>query len=132
MCIRDRLSLVTAGIFSSLSPHFELLGNVLFVGNNAVFYGGAISLTDPIEFHIIGTRFESNTGTSGGAVSVAATRATTGGFKRCRFDGNVAVNGGALFLSADDTGVLDNARGVQGSVFVHNTAGERSSTYCMV
>lgn len=87
-----------------------------------------MSLTDPIKFNIIDARFETNSGASGGAVSVVSTLGTAGGFERCRFDGNDATDGGALYLSTGDTDDTDNPRFVLGSVFLHNVAGESSLT----
>lgn len=105
------------------------MGTISFVGNHAKFFGGAISVNDPIDVHIIGARFESNTGTSGGAVFVSSVEPTTGGFERCRFDGNSASNGGGLFLSTNDAGVPEKPRFVLDSVFLHNTAGESCSIF---
>lgn len=121
----------TGGIFASFSPSIGILGTVSFVGNQATFYGGAISLTDPAEFYFIGTRFELNTASSGGAVSVTPTQATAGGFQDCQFEGNVASYGGALFLSTDDTSVPEKPRFIKDSAFLHNTAGESPLTHCM-
>ena len=102
-----------------------------FFRNAVRFYGGAISLSDPKHFNIVGATFESNKGASGGAVAITSTEGTAGGFERCRFDSNDAKNGGALHLStgpADDTDETENVRFVKDSVFLHNVAGKRSLT----
>ena len=82
--------------------------------------------------YITGTTFESNRGTSGGAVSLASTVGTTGGFDRCRFDGNNASNGGAVYLSTNDTSQPEKEKFVQDSSLLHNAAGESSLAECMV
>lgn len=121
----------SGAIFSSLSPNFVVGGTISFSGNNANFFGGAISLTDPSDVYITGTTFEFNTGTSGGAVSLTSTKASTGGFERCRFDSNNGSNGGALYLSTDNTIEFKNARFVDGSVFLHNAAGKSLHGTCL-
>lgn len=120
------------GISSTLSSIFEILGKISFSRNDATFFGGAISLTDPSELYIADTSFESNRGTSGGAVYLTSTVATTGGFERCRFTGNNASSGGAAYFSTNFTAEPRQARFVQDSVFLLNDAGERSLTECMV
>lgn len=112
------------GIFAAQCDHIQVLGPNSFSKNTAKFYGGAISLSDPVKFNINGARFESNSGASGGAVSVKSTEGTTGGFADCWFDSNDASNGGALHLSTGYTGESENRRFVGDSVFVNNVAGE--------
>lgn len=113
-------------IYATLCPSFALLGNMSIFGNYAKFYGGAISLTDPSEIYLIGITFQSNRGTSGGAVYLASDVETTGGFGGCRFvDNNATTNGGALFLSTNATSEPEMARFVEDSVFFNNAAGER-------
>lgn len=129
---RSKLSLshlahYTGAIFSALSPNFEVHGVTSFVANQAKFYGGAISLTDPVHINIIDATFESNTATSGGAVSLTSTEGTSGGYENCRFGSNDASNGGALYLSTGGTGEVGGLSFVQHSAFHNNVAGESPS-----
>ena len=102
---------------------------MLFTNNAAVLDGGAISLTDPFDFYIVGISFDLNEAESGGAVALMTTEPTTGGFERCRFDSNEALNGGALFLTTSDAGGTKKPKFVQDSVFRHNVARESSPIY---
>lgn len=117
------------GIFSALCPKVDVLGTISFTDNTAVLDGGAISLTDPVEFYVLGSSFSSNQAGSGGAVSLSATEPTAGGFERCVFDTNLASNGGALYLSTGDTSDTAVPNFVQDSVFRNNVAGETSPIY---
>lgn len=113
-------------MFSAICPEFRLLGTMSFTKNAAVLDGGAISLTDPVDFYMVGTSFDSNEAESGGAVALTTTEPTTGGFERCRFDSNEAMNGGAVFFSTSDTRGTEKPNFVQDSVFRHNVARESS------
>lgn len=117
----------SGGVFSAICPKVNILGMVSFTENTAVLDGGAISLTDPAEFYIGGTYFSANKAESGGAVSLTATEPTKGGFERCRFDSNEALNGGALHFTTGDTGGTEKPSFVQDSVFRRNVARESSS-----
>lgn len=119
----------SGGIFSALSPKFRVLGMVNFEENAVVLDGGAISLTDPTVFDIHGTSFVSNEAVFGGAVSMTSTTKTTGSLEFCRFDGNDASNGGALYLSTGGTGETERSTLVQDSIFLHNVARECSRRY---
>lgn len=81
-------------------------------------------MTDPAEIRIVGATFESNRGTSGGAVYLTSTIGTTGGFEHCRFDGNEGTDGGALYVDTGDSGETQNTTFVQDSVFLNNAACE--------
>lgn len=116
----------SGGVFSALCPQVHLIGMISFMENTAVLDGGAISLTDPNDFHVLGTSFLSNKAGSGGAVSLATTGPTTGGFDRCRFDSNDASDGGALYLNTADSGDTENPTFIRDSVFRNNLAGEGS------
>lgn len=121
----------SGGIYSVLCPNFEILGMTSFFRNTVHFYGGAISLSDPQHFNIVGATFESNGGASGGAVAITSREGKAGGLERCRFDSNYAKNGGALYFDTgpvDDADLTENVRFVKDSVFLHNVAGERSLT----
>ena len=114
----------TGGIFSAQSSEFELLGMTSFLENQAKFFGGGISLTDPVQVNIVDATFKSNIGTSGGAASLTSTESTSGGFDQCRFDSNHASNGGALYLSTGAPDATEGSRFVRDSIFHNNIAGE--------
>lgn len=84
-------------------------------------------MADPAEFSIVGATFESNRGTSGGAVFFASIIGTTGGFEFCLFDGNDGTNGGALYVETVDAGDSRKTNFVRDSVFLNNSAGERKN-----
>lgn len=121
------VAVVSGGMFFASCPKVDVRGTISFTDNKSVLDGGAISLTDPIEFYITDTSFSSNQAGSGGAVSLSATEPTTGGFERCVFDRNLASNGGALYLITGDTSDTAAPNFVLGSVFRNNVAGENKS-----
>lgn len=80
-----------------------------------------MSIITTHELHIYGATFEHNEATSGGGVSVVATAigtSTAHDFKSCLFDGNIATDGGALYLFNKAS-----AGNVEDTVFRRNIAG---------
>lgn len=72
---------------------------VSFIENTALDFGGAISLANPVKLNMTDVTFASNKAESGGAIAVTSTDWTTGDFQRCRFESNSGTRGGALFFN---------------------------------
>lgn len=108
------MHLDTSGVF--------LKEKSLFVENTACNAGGALSIVNPTDVEIGGASFISNKAEfgGGGAVSMTAAKDDSRGFMKCTFEGNEAVDGGALYLytSAGEETVVE-------STFSGNIAGRR-------
>lgn len=98
-----------------------MTGSISFIENTASELGGALSLANYVELNISDVIFLMNKAESGGAVSLISTTSVTADIKLCRFEHNIATNGGALHLDSKGLGLL------QGSFFWLNVAGETLS-----
>ncbi len=89
-----------------------VIGGSLFLQNTATMSGGAIAGPSPGEFYdpgsivIVGSTFDGNEATYGGAVRTLQGPTT---ITASTFSNNAADFGGAIFASADRTDILDSA-----------------------
>ena len=90
-----------------------------FIGNAAVDAGGALYAIDCDLLQVCNATFGWNNAELGGAVVVVVSADETSEFSNCMFDGNTAVDGGAVYLYTS-TGVDT----FTSSVFRYNLAGE--------
>ena len=96
---------IGGGFYCSGSPYIE---KCMFE-NNTAQEGGAVKLYRSYDPHIISTSFLGNTAESGGAINIDAE--FVGGthvISDCLFNGNVAENGGGLFIYRVDVQMLNN------------------------
>lgn len=112
----------SSGVTTSVDQ-FEIqhVGTIVFIGNTAFDFGGALSLANPAKLNISDSAFRLNEAESGGAVSLTSTVRETAGFHRCQFETNKGTDGGALHLNGE------GKRFLQESYFRLNVAGETSS-----
>lgn len=109
----------TSGIAESLE--MGLNETISFVENTAFGYGGAISLTNPVNVNISNVAFTLNSAESGGAAAITSSVWAPAGVKRCRFESNNATRGGGLHISGEIQTFLEQ------SSFRRNVAGETLS-----
>lgn len=95
-----------------------MVETIVFIGNTAFDYGGAISIADPDQLNISDVVFVLNEAESGGALGLTSTSWATGDFQRCRFESNKGTRGGALYLDGEGQRILHD------SSFRFNVAGE--------
>lgn len=97
---------------------------MLFVGNTARDFGGALSLANPVALNVSDVTFASNVAESGGAVSVTSTDWAIADFQRCQFESNKGTRGGALYFNGD------GQRLIHDSSLRLNVAGENNQEEC--
>lgn len=100
-------------------------GGTVFLENEALDDGGAISLTEPTKVHITSVLFFWNTAYHGGAIYTISTEfGIQAVYQKCSFSNNYATDGGATYLDGDAAFNLVNA-----SYFWDNHAGHNLVFY---
>lgn len=91
-------SLDLSGCFRVLSYCSGFKEGIHFIGNTAIDYGGAISIANADKLNVSDVVFTFNKAEFGGAVGLTSTRWATAKFQRCRFESNKGTSGGALHI----------------------------------
>lgn len=100
-------------------------GGTVFLENEALDDGGALSLTSPTKVNVASVMFISNTAYRGGALYTISTKfGVEAVYQSCVFSNNYAADGGGAYFYGDPAFYLVNA-----SIFFENHAGDNSVFY---